>query len=414
MHGFSKFAFIVLGILLIIDFYTFRGVRQITSNWNITLKMFLAVIFWLVPAFISFMTFYIAYNVSNQPSGEVNYRVLYTIMGVLVLFYVPKLIFSAFQLGGDLINAFLFISKKFNIFSNISNIRLLRNAGGVLALFMFIATLHGIVFGRYYYKTNNIQLEYPNLPTHFNGFKIVQISDWHIGSYYGHPERIEEAVKRINALNPDILVFTGDLVNNISTEVDEFIPVLQKLKAKYGTYSILGNHDYGDYVRWKSDTERNANIERLKKIEAEVGFKMLNNKSEILEIEGDKIALIGVENWGLPPFPQHGNLNKALTGLDSIPFKILLSHDPSHWDAEVKGKTNIDLTLSGHTHGMQFGFILKNFKWSPVKFKYPRWAGLYTYLSQKLYVNVGIGYIGFPGRVGIRPEIAVFELVSKK
>ena len=241
----------------------------------------------------------------------------------------------------------------------------------------------------------------------------MHISDWHIGSYYGKPERIQEAVNRINSLNPDLLVFTGDLVNNVSSEVDEFLPILKNLKAKYGVYSILGNHDYGDYVRWENEEERETNLERLKNIEKEAGFRLLTNESEEIIIDDEKIALIGIENWGLPPFPQHGDLLKAMQHTDSIPFKILLSHDPSHWDAEVKNKTDIDLTLSGHTHGMQFGFILKNLKWSPVKLKYPRWAGLYNHSKQKLYVNVGIGFIGFPGRVGIRPEIAVINLKKK-
>lgn len=347
---------------------------------------------------------------SKLASGEMYYRVFYTFMGVLILFYVPKLIFSAFQLGDDLVNGIILISKRFNWISNPPNIQLLKNIGAGVALFIFVFTFYGIIHGRYHYKVNSIQLEYKNLPEAFDGFRVVQISDWHIGSYYGKPGRIEEAVQKINSLKPDLLVFTGDLVNNLSSEVDEFMPSLQKLEAKYGVYSVLGNHDYGEYVRWKTEEEKDANLKQLKDKQRRAGFHLLLNESTNIEIQGEKIALIGVENWGLPPFPQHGDLIKAMKNCDSIPFKILLSHDPSHWDAEIRNKTNIDLTLSGHTHGMQFGFILKNLKWSPVKLKYPRWAGLYNHADQKLYVNVGIGFIGFPGRVGIRPEIAVLEL----
>jgi predicted MPP superfamily phosphohydrolase len=410
MNGPGKFAFVVLAILLIIDLYAFRGLRQVSSGWNNSFKIILTVLYWAIPLFITFMTFYITNNMSKLASGEMYYRVFYTFMGVLILFYVPKLFFNAFQLGDDLVNVVIQLSKKLNWLSGTPNIQLLKNIGAIVALLIFVFTFYGIIHGRYHYKVNNIQLEYSNLPKAFDGFRIVQISDWHIGSYYGKPDRIEEAVQKINSLKPDLLVFTGDLVNNLSSEVDEFMISLQKLEAKHGVYSVLGNHDYGEYVSWENDEEKNINLRQLKEKEEQAGFNLLLNESAIIEVKGEKIALVGVENWGLPPFPQHGNLKKAMKNCDSIPFKILLSHDPSHWDAEVKGKTNVDLTLSGHTHGMQFGFILKNFKWSPVKLKYPRWAGLYNHSDQKLYVNVGIGFIGFPGRVGIRPEIAVIEL----
>jgi hypothetical protein len=287
---------------------------------------------------------------------------------------------------------------------------LIRYIGAFAAATLFFLMFYGIIHGRYHYKVNRIELSYPNLPENFNGFKILHISDWHIGSYYKRPERILEAVRRINKLEPDIILFTGDLVNNMATEVEEFLPALKQLKAKYGVYSILGNHDYGDYVNWQSQEAKIANLAQLEKFQKDAGFRLLKNESVEIEIEGQKIGLAGIENWGLPPFPQYGNLSKAMENIKYDTFNILMSHDPSHWDAEVRQKSKIDLTLSGHTHGMQFGFILKNLQWSPVKLKYPRWAGLYTEGNQQLYVNVGIGYIGFPGRVGIRPEIALIEL----
>ncbi len=214
----------------------------------------------------------------------------------------------------------------------------------------------------------------------------------------------------INAQKADIILFTGDMVNNVAEELEEFIPQLQQLRAKFGVYSILGNHDYGEYVHWDSEETHQDNMERLFQFQQKAGFKLLRNDSFTIEKEGERIGIAGVENWGLPPFPQYGDLQKSRREIADASFKILMSHDPSHWDAEVHGKSDFDLTLSGHTHGMQFGINIPGIKWSPVKWKYPRWSGLYQEGDQYLYVNVGIGYIAFPGRVGFYPEISVFEL----
>jgi uncharacterized protein len=415
MHGSpAKFFLLILAILLLVDIYSFRGLRHFSNDWNNSFRIAFTIFFWLIPVFITFMTFFILYKLPSLASGMVFYRTLYTFMGILILFYVPKILFSAFLLGNDLVAAVAFGLKKYNFIGESFNNQWFRYVGAMVALLLFFFTFYGIIFGRYHYKVNHLQLKFSNLPEQFNGFKIVQISDWHIGSYFGRQERIKEAVRRVNSLNPDLIVFTGDMVNNMSNEVDEFIPELKQLKAKYGIYSILGNHDYGEYVNWKSEEESRNNLQRLREIEKEIGFQLLDNQSVTIEKDGAKFALIGIENWGLPPFPQYGNLKKAMEFVDDSLFKILLSHDPSHWEAEVMGKSNIDLTLSGHTHGMQFGINYKNMKWSPVKYKYPRWAGLYKEGLQLLYVNVGIGYIGFPGRVGMRPEIALLELIVKK
>jgi predicted MPP superfamily phosphohydrolase len=206
------------------------------------------------------------------------------------------------------------------------------------------------------------------------------------------------------------ILFTGDMVNNIASEVKGFIPMLQKLEARQGKFSILGNHDYGEYYQWTSKEQLRQNMEDLYAHHKEIGFRLLRNESVKLQKDGEEIALIGVENWGLPPFPQYGDLTKSFEPVKDSPFKILMSHDPSHWDAEVIKNTNIDLTLSGHTHGMQFAIRIPGWRWSPVKMKYPRWGGLYTEGKQHLYVNIGIGYIAFPGRVGTPPEITVIEL----
>lgn len=415
MHGGpGKFVFIVLAILFVIDIYAFKGLRHLASELNSLLKIGLTVFYWAVPVFIGVMTLVIMPKMSEITGGKEYYRLIYTFMGVMVLFYVPKLIFTAFELSNDVVSGVLYIFKRLNANTNVINIQVFRYSGAAIATFVFFFTFYGILHGRYHYKENNVTLEFPNLPENFDGIRIVHITDWHIGSFYGKPQRVRDVVNRINNLDPDLILFTGDLVNNLATEVDEFIPELKALQAKYGVYSILGNHDYGEYVQWPNEMSSMNNLKRLKEVQHEIGFKLLNNSSDVIRIGTDSITLVGVENWGLPPFPQHGDIDSALKAVAESQFKILLSHDPSHWDAEIKNKTDIDLTLSGHTHGMQFGIKLKNFKWSPVKLKYPRWAGLYTEQHQRLFVSVGIGYIGFPGRVGIRPEIAILKLVKKK
>ena len=411
MHGGpGKFVIVILAIFILIDLYTFRGLRHITSEWNSILRIVLTVIYWLVPVFMIVMSSIIGQSMQKEYSGEQYYRTFYTFMGVMVLFYAPKLIFITFELGNDLANATVFLINKLNLGFEINNMQRLRYMGAFLSALLFVLTGYGMLHGKYYYKINELDIVSEKIPEAFNNFKIVHISDWHIGSYHGKPKRIQDAVDRINAQKPDLILFTGDMVNNVSEEMIEFMEQLSQLHANYGVYSILGNHDYGEYIKWESEEKAENNLQRLKDYQEEVGLIMLHNQSVPIHKDGAVIGLAGVENWGLPPFPQYGNIDSALVDIQHIPFKILMSHDPSHWDAEVIPKTDVDLTLSGHTHGMQFGLNFKKLKWSPVKFKYPRWAGLYEKNGQSLFVSVGIGFIGFPGRVGMRPEIAVLTL----
>ena len=248
------------------------------------------------------------------------------------------------------------------------------------------------------------------LPQNFNGLRIVQISDLHLGSFNYRYHILQRAINTINNLKPDFIFFTGDLVNNYAWELNGWENVLKTLTAQQGKYSVLGNHDYGDYSKWESEEERRRNFADIKDFHDKIGFKLLLNEAEIIVNKGEKIAIVGVENWGNPPFKQYGDLQKALKGVDAIGFKILLSHDPSHWSEEVVDKTNIALTLSGHTHGMQAGINIKNREWSPIKYKYKHWAGLYRLGHQFLYVSRGLGWMGFPGRLGMRPEITFIEL----
>ena len=274
----------------------------------------------------------------------------------------------------------------------------------------FFGLLWGMVKGATDYQVRRVTLRYPNLPAAFDGFKVVQISDLHTGSF-NSIEPLQRAVALINRQAADLILMTGDLVNNRATEVEPHIPALQQLKSDLPIFSSLGNHDYGDYVQWGSADEKRANLERLMQNHAKIGWTLLNDTSHTIVRGNDKIAVVGVQNWSSHAnFPKHGNLPKAHAASGDAPFKILLSHDPSHWEAQVLNYPDIDLTLSGHTHGMQFGVNLPFLKWSPVSYVYKQWAGLYEQGRQKLYVNVGLGFLGYPGRVGFLPEITVFEL----
>jgi predicted MPP superfamily phosphohydrolase len=283
-------------------------------------------------------------------------------------------------------------------------------AGMLVGAGLFGSLVYGFS-NKYRYQLRRIQLAFEKLPASFKGLKIVHISDIHSGSFTDK-YAVQKGVEKILREKPDLVLFTGDLVNDRSTEMDNFMDVFSQVKAPLGVYSILGNHDYGDYTTWNSREEKHANLERLKKVHADLGWRLMLDESTQLEKNGEKISLIGVQNISGKSFRSYGNLKKAYEGVDTSHFKILMSHDPSHWDAEVRTKyTDIDLMLSGHTHGFQFGVEVPGFKWSPVQYVYRQWAGHYIEGTQQLYINRGFGFIGYPGRVGILPEITVIELV---
>jgi len=280
---------------------------------------------------------------------------------------------------------------------------------GFLPFFIIMYAIFGAV---YRFKLHQVAIKCERLPESFDGLKIVHISDLHLGSFGFRYHILERAIDIINNLNPDLILFTGDLVNNYGWELRGWAPVLEKLKAKKGKFSVLGNHDYGDYSNWETEAKKIENFESIKNFYKAIGFKLLCNEAVKLNVRKDTLAIVGVENWGKPPLKQYGDLDKALHSVHEIPFKLLLTHDPSHWDAEVVDKTDIALTFSGHTHGMQAGFIIGNKQWSPIQLKYKQWAGLYQKNQQHLYVTRGLGWLGFPGRIGMRPEITSIELVK--
>ncbi len=280
----------------------------------------------------------------------------------------------------------------------------------IIAAIPFVALIYGMTGGRHRYKVHRVNLEFPDLPDAFDGFTITQLSDIHAGSFTSK-KGVEKGIALVNKQHSDLLLFTGDLVNNQAAEMEPWISTFAKLQAPYGKYSVFGNHDYGDYMQWESKAAQAVNLGRLREIHREIGFRLLLNEATYIEKDGQSIALIGVENWGKGGFHKYGDLEKATDNIPNDKFKILMSHDPSHWEAKtLEHNKHINLSLAGHTHGMQFGIELFGFQWSPVKYVYPQWAGLYNRDGKYLYVNRGFGFLGFKGRVGIWPEITVITL----
>jgi predicted MPP superfamily phosphohydrolase len=327
-----------------------------------------------------------------------------SLYGLVVSSLVPKLLFV-------IIISVLYLTNY--VFSKEESIIIVPLLGLLSGFLPFFIIMFGIFGTKYKFEVHEITVKFDELPANFNGLKIVQISDLHLGSFSFKYHILNRAITIINELEPDFIFFTGDLVNNFAWELKGWSSVLEQLKAKTGKYAVLGNHDYGDYSKWKSLEAKKSNHESIKYFYKKIGFKLLLNDAEIIKSNGNKLAIIGVENWGIPPFKQYGNLQKALMKAKDTSFKILLSHDPTHWSEEVVKHTNIALTLSGHTHGMQAGFQTKNIKWSPIKYKYKHWAGLYIQGKQYLHVNRGLGWLGFPGRLGMRPEISFIKLLRK-
>jgi predicted MPP superfamily phosphohydrolase len=395
---------ILLAVFFIIEIYVYQAIRNITTNnyirigyWIFTLLAYGIILYWIL-----------TFNKASRDHQQIQLMV-----SAMMIFVLPKLLSVIFLLIGDFTRfvefGFKYFTAKENYFPERRKF-ISTTALAAAGIFSALA-IDGIIFGKYRHTVRKIKLRFKNLPESFKGYKIVQISDVHSGSFF-NPQKLQKAIDLINEQDADVVLFTGDMVNNYADEFKPFIPLFKSIKAKDGKFSILGNHDYGDYGAWNSREEKAQNIPTLKNYQAEAGFKMLRNENIALEKNGEKIYLLGVENWGIKPFPQYGDLDKALKGVPEDAIKVLMSHDPTHFDEVVKKhKTNVHLTLSGHTHGMQFGLDLKNIKWSPVKFKYKKWADLYESEGKYLYVNRGFGVIAYPGRVGINPEITVIELV---
>ena len=405
-------------IVILIEFYFLQAVKTFSQDFSQNKKqLFLWITYALAAYSLCIGLLSVFYS---PPKWNAFVRLISSAALILI---ICKLLGCSFLLIDDIIRLFRWIGKLITsrnkpvdaetTSQGINRLKFLSQLAITFTVIPAAGFLYGIVRGAYKYRVHKVKVPSPNLPEEFNGFKIVQLSDIHIGSFAsGDPLR--KAFDIVAQQNADLILFTGDLVNNIADETQGHEELLKSLKAPHGVYSVLGNHDYGDYVDWENAQSKHDNLEKLKALQTSFGWNLLMNEHIAIEKNGQQIGLIGIENWGGSlRFPRYGKLDKAYAGAEKFPFKILMSHDPSHWDKQVRPEYGeIDLTLSGHTHGMQLGIEIPglNIKFSPSQWVYKQWAGLYKAGKQFLYVNRGLGFLGYPGRLGIWPEITVIEL----
>lgn len=401
---------LTIGLLLIFQWYSFQAIKTLTSaKW---VGMFYLLIVTFVIGNLLLHTLYFERTPQTEP------RLMYAI-GFFISLFIFQAVLTLVLLAEDVIRIPQAIYHFFTRipgevqFMPARRVLISKIALGLAAL-PFTSLLYGMYRGKYNYKVLAYELEYEDLPEAFDGFTITQISDIHSGSF-DNPEKVAYGIDLINQQQSDLVLFTGDLVNNKAAEIKPWIPYFSKISAPHGIYSVLGNHDYGDYTRWETEELKSKNLESLFQSQKEMGWKLLLNEADFIEKKGARLAIVGVENWG-NGFKQAGDLDRALAKVEEKDFKILLSHDPSHWEAKVLPHPyKVHLTLSGHTHGMQFGIEIPGWiKWSPVKWRYKQWAGIYEASNQKLNVNRGFGYLAYPGRVGMWPEISVITLKRTK
>jgi uncharacterized protein len=419
MHRNFEFLLILFVLIILIDWYAYQSFKTVFAVFSFSTRRIVNFSFWLITilSLISVIASFFT-DFYRWPAGIRIYLVSF-----LFIIYLSKL----------LILPFLFVDDLHRLVKWLINIYykgIEGTAGGglgtryfrslflnqlaiVLSTIPFMTLIYGILIGGYDLRVWKTRLKKANVPASFNGLRIVQVSDIHCGSFiFNQP--LKDAARIISNLKPDIIFFTGDLVNYKTDEAVRFKKFLSQLNAPLGVFSVLGNHDYGDYLTWKNIEEKQANFERMIDLHREMGWTLLRNENALISRNGESIAIIGSENWGARGrFQKYGDLAASVRGTDDIPFKILLSHDPTHWEHQVLTQyPEIDITFSGHTHGLQFGLEAAGIKWSPAQWIYPQWAGLYKQGEQYLYVNRGLGFIGYPGRYGIWPEITVVELES--
>lgn len=387
----KRFPFIIL-LWVLTDLYFYQAFRTLTDTDHYEL------FYWLIDLLLMAG---ISAAIFVKRSSRLQHTLIAWLMGLMLLAFVPRFVALPVLLLED-------ISRLFRGFPH--RLFWVSELAALVAVAAFLLVLFGITRGRHFYRLRKETLTFSDLPEAFDGFTITQITDVHSGSFT-NAEGVQKGLDLINAQHSDIILFTGDLVNNKAAEMDPWIKAFSELKAPMGQFSILGNHDYGDYVQWESPEAKKANLTRLKNVHKEIGFRLLLDESLSLKKEGEAISLIGVENWGKGGFHKYGDLEKATLHVPDDAFKILMSHDPSHWEGvTLSHHQHIHLTLSGHTHGMQFGIDFLGIKWSPVQYVYKQWAGLYEKAGRYLYVNRGFGFIGLKGRIGMWPEVAVITL----
>ncbi len=404
---------IFIGILVLIDIYAFRGISTALDGLGPGGKRWVRLVYWAISIGMLAILVWAAVSVQELRNTR-NHSFMFSLAALLMLFLLPKVVIVVFHGLEDLLELFRWLFGKLapgapvDGGEPVTRLRFLSQIGLALAAIPFGGVLYGITHGRRNFKVARVHLEAKHLPAAFDGLRIVQISDMHLGSFPSGTDIVQKGIDLINAERPDLIFFTGDLVNDYADEAEPWLDVLKGMKARLGKYSILGNHDYSDYAHWDSLEAKRANLEKLKRHHATTGFRLMLDEHTRIEKDGESITLLGVQNWG-KRFQQYGDLKKAMAGSDPSSYRILLSHDPTHWEEQVLG-TGIDLTLSGHTHGAQFGITIAGQTYSPAQWVYKHWAGHYAKDEQHLYVNRGFGFIGFPGRVGMPPEITVIEL----
>ena len=394
-------------VLFVVELYAYQALRTVVKA-----KPFLISYLIISGLFLAFIVY--SFTQFDRSVGQTGQSM--RAMGLLLMVYIPKIILTLvlfsediFRVGFGSVNHFAKLNDSVDFLS--SRRKFVSQIGLGIAAIPFLSLIYGVTVGKYNYKVIKQRIFFPDLPDAFDGMTITHISDVHSGSF-DNPDKINYAIDLINEQNSDLILFTGDIVNTDAKEMHPWIETFNRIKKhKYGKFSILGNHDYGEYVTWPSEAAKEKNFEDIKDLHQQIDFKLMLNEHAFIENGTDKIALVGVENWGVK-FKKAGDLKKASEGLSNEDFKILMSHDPSHWDAEINThEKNFHLTLSGHTHGMQFGIEIPGvIKWSPIQYVYKQWAGLYENLGRYVYVNRGFGFHAYAGRVGIMPEITVIEL----
>ncbi|MTI22842.1 metallophosphoesterase [Fulvivirga sp. RKSG066] len=406
---------LILGLLFLVDWYVYNGISVLLRNSTETAKNILKYVYWGITA-ITFVTI-LVYNFGNPDWFKGSSRSL--IFTGIFINYFSKLFGVLFLLVDDIVRLGKWVASQFSNpeptggGNKITRSDFLVKTAVVAGSVPFLAMSWGIISGAHDYRIRRKTVYLSNLPKAFDDIKIGQLSDIHSGSFF-NKTAVQGGIDLFMKEKPDLAFFTGDLVNNETKEVEDYINIFNKVKAPLGVYSTTGNHDYGDYKNWSSQKAKVQNFENLKEAHRLMGYDLLMNENRIIEESGEKLAILGVENWGAGRFAKYGKLDEAYKGSEEAATKLLLSHDPSHWDAQVKpNHPDIDLMFAGHTHGFQFGVELGDFQWSPSQYAYKQWAGLYSENDQHLYVNRGFGYIGYPGRVGMPPEITIITLKRK-
>lgn len=403
-----------IAAFLLIDYYFYQAVITVTKHWSPSWKMAVRTTYWLPTVAAIAAVFW--WNLGNPQSMGPTVRSF--ILTGLFAIYLSKVLGIVVIFIDDIIRGIKLVAHFFYQGSDdnslpgksISRSEFLSKTALVVSAVPFGAMAYGIISGAHDYRIRRVRVSLPNLPKAFDGVRIAQVSDIHSGSFF-NKTAVKGGVEMLMAEKPDLIFFTGDLVNNEAEEVRDYINIFGKLRAPLGVYSVTGNHDYGDYRQWSSAEAKRRNFADLVKAHREMGFDILLNEHRYIEQSGDRMAIIGIENWGAGRFSKYGKLDQAYQGINDAATRLLLSHDPSHWDAQVRPSyPDIDISFAGHTHGFQFGVEIGNIKWSPSQYVYKQWAGLYQEGSQYLYVNRGFGYLGYPGRIGMPPEITIMEL----